>query len=745
MNETFCTLDVPVDISIEPPRSVTRMRVAEVRDEIIIGEVLTDTTGKIVLVGFVSKEREREGKAVIVIERKKDMPRKEYFLQRQQQAQEYPAIVLGGFVYVLKSRATNRTLREVHLVKNQIIHRYETEGNRATRREKKAEEREQPATDHPAVWPLDFPHSAVWYGVGNARKTPYTEMFCCIIRGVAGTMYTAGAVGPRTENGIEKQSLVALTAPGLTRTRMLQTIARYNAYVQTGLKGADVAELPSQQPACAASPAATCISPSPFIAPEMHTIIQPPSVQTNTSETFFGAPVLEERRFFLDLVYYILVERRVMLVAKEEYVVANFLHALLGCIWPLEWKGILFAPLRVSSECIGLVQATVPYLIGLAAEKGEALGILQGVPIDTVIAWVDEQRIEVWGRKKGVLSAFRKKNQNRKTLPFYDTVIRKMPFEWPALRTEMNVLIEVVMAQAWTSREKVVLDILERRVVPVAPAVPERIAGGNESWKDRREELLRDFVNGLEERMPEMLEHIRMNRPFFRDFLSTSLYHAGLALEYAGCTPISELPEQEAAAVLWLCCWTSEKTLLGEGQKEIEYLLRSFLSSFLSASPAAAEALVVSLTSVLSALGSYRLVVCAWDILVAEVRGREQTWGIGGWRSWVTSAITPELTQGQLACLRKALAGKKEVEKKEKDEKKRCPVDIQSLPTSSPPVLSAPLDSSSLALSEHLVFVGDQLYPTISKYVCGLGEEPEKGIRQEMSRVFTRFGLPWDE
>ncbi|OAG31984.1 hypothetical protein NEDG_00459 [Nematocida displodere] len=549
------------------PLPITTMRIVEIKDELVYSEVLLDRNGRILLFNFIDRESEQPKKGVILIERKKGAPKREYFLAREERPTGY-AVTIGGQIFVLKYRATTRTLTQAVLVDKQIV---STEGASPahTPRPNTPTAAPQPNTPRPEVeiYPKPRPEVEMWFGLEKCLSG--TEISTQMFNTKGEILYLLGIRGNHIDNGIDKEISLVLLSHTLTKESLLQAITKYNTYICTRLK--EVVQ------------------------------VEQPKVSSNYlfKETLIGAPVLSSRSFFFDLLYHLLLEHRVILISQDTDILVNYAQALISSIMPYRWKGLLCVPLPNHPEYVKLIETPVPYLVGINTTRVELKKTLSSIPDGTVIGYVDEDRVMVTAKtkeKKSILQRIYKNTENRRSLPFYQLIVKKMTFTWPTLKTEVNVLMEVISTEVCTAREKII-----RRLV-----------------RENRSCRVKEFINYFPDYSKAMLFHLERSREFYTVFLDTSLYCTGIANEYTREVKDEGMSSKEMVIGLWLCIYSSGEVLRGNSLNEVKFVIEAFIKSFFRVSFTATESLSIALLYIFSSLNAYDIL-----LYLCEVLGRE--------------------------------------------------------------------------------------------------------------------------
>jgi len=565
---------------------VTEMRIVEVGHEMVYSEVLRDESGRVPIFNVIDKRSEKQKKGIIVIERSSEGVRREYYLQKDKMPGGL-GVNINGEVHVLKNRIAHKVLSRVTFADGRI--RMEEQGKKrgiggvreGGERRLAAEEQEEEigsadgrTKERPRSYEV-YPKTErsemveVW---SREEETSRTEITTRIVNIKNTITYILTIKGKSIENGIEKSVSVVAVSEHVTTRLLLQTLAKYNAYVATGLK--EVVTGPGE-----------------------------PKEEENSfaKEAQIGKPLLECRSLYFDLVYYILLERRVILISKHPAAVLNYAQGLLVSIQPYAWNGVLCVPLPIKKEYTRLLEATVPYIMGVCGAHAETKDVIKKVPEKTVIAYLDEDRVVIAGKsagRKSMVGRLYKNTDNRRSLPFYREIVKSIEFEWPILKTEMNILMEVICTERSIAREKVIREKVRRG----------------------EKEALRSFVNNLRDYSAETLGYLQKHAKFFQEFLGTSFC----------CTKWSEdagkdgredvLNEKQMAIVLWVSFYASCEVAKGIGGRkerieDLKFVIEAYLKEFLESSFVAAEMLASNLFSICSLLDDYDLVMYVCHVL----------------------------------------------------------------------------------------------------------------------------------
>lgn len=643
---------------------ITTMRIVEIASELIHSEVLHDAKGRIPVFRLIDRRSEEQKQGVVVIERKKGHARREYFLQKESMPRGY-GVNINGQVYVLKYHATNRNLKKATYREGRLV--LEEDGA-PKRRERAGKEVEvYPATENTELLQM-------WSRV--ERLSPGSEISTRIISLKSSARYIVTVRGKKVVNGVEKDLAVVLLTPSVSAELLLQGIAKYNGYVSTGLKEV------------VGSPKTRGVDPNYFL-----------------QERLIGQPVLGPRHLFLDLVYHLLLEHRVLLVSSDEDIVVNYAQCLLSSLLPYQWKGVLCVPLPACAEYTKLVEATVPYLIGMRGSRSEVQKIARRIPEKTVVAYLDEEKICInsWGpEKKRLINRLYGSAENRKALPFYQSVLRRVDFAWPGLKVEMNVYMEIVNTQVCAAREKFIRDLL----------------------RHHRQDDLRSFINGFADFTPELQRYLPEASAFFREFLGTTMYCSGVDSEQVQEVKDEEIEEKDLAAILWICIYASGEVLKKHDPHphEVQFVIEAFIRQFISASFVTAEALVINLLSVFSALNVYDMVLYVCQVVLRL--GAQLT-------QEMYAAIVPILSESELQDLSHT-------------QFLLSPWTREKATPQDDPIQGAAKESIR-DIWKKIPFVGPNLATSLSRYVCTTREslaEKDPAILRGLLHVFDKYELP---
>ncbi|KAI5185364.1 hypothetical protein NEHOM01_0779 [Nematocida homosporus] len=654
-------------ISAERTFPITGMRIVEISNQMVHSEVLVDSQGLIPIFTIIDKRSSEVKKGIIVIERRRNYPIKEYILEKESNPQGL-AIKINNAIYVLKFRVTAKQLMRVEYREGRLL-MHEDIRTRGGSKEVGSGTEIYPQTEREDIL-------QEW---SSAPKGPETSITTTIINTKDSVLYMLVAGGWQRSSGVEKYSSIVLLTETLTRSLVLQTLSKYNHYLSTGLKEIVTAELSKRR------------------KKEESYLLKDAQI---------GEPLLDNRPFFFDMIYHILLEHRIVIVSQEEDLLVNYVQGLLASIQPYEWRGIMCVPLLNCPTYTKLVEATIPYLIGIKGGRSQIKEMMQRIPEKTIIAYLDESLIVVHKRTKEAGNLFGplgKSREDRREIPFYPSLGKNLSFTWPELKMEMNIFMEIISTQACTAREKVIRGFVLQK----------------------KTEELKSFLNNLLDCNDLMLSHLKKHARFYQEFLDTSLYQKGIANEYIREVKEEGLEAEEMVTILWLCIYTTERMLHQETRvEEVQFVLEAYLKRFVERSFVATEALVINLLSILSSINSYGMVMYICEKL--------KDLGICLTQE-MCAALVPVLSTKVLSELKCGLPSVSPWRLASEAAAK-----LEAGPKESTP------DSVLVEIWNKMGFVGSKLVPTLLTYVCTtrvdlLAKDPE--TLQLLSAEFDRYEL----
>ncbi|KAI5181704.1 hypothetical protein NEOKW01_1872 [Nematocida sp. AWRm80] len=672
-----------------PQVSITSARVVEISNELIYSEVLVDSKGRIPIFNIIDKRSEKQKKGIILLERKQYYPIKEYLLQKEDRPSGY-GLNINGKIFVLRHRIVSRPLNRIWY-EEETIHSIESPRQKKRPQDIPKEARIYPSTENDEVL-------KIWSTI--KKETNATEITTRIVNTKEKILYILSVRGSKIENGIEKDISIVILTETITSETLLQAITKYNTYICTGLK-------------------------------EVAGKIEKKEEETShfLKEMQMGMPLLTSQPFFFDLIYHILLEHRILLISQDTDIIVNYTQGILASLLPYEWKGLLFVPIPPHSEYIKLIETTIPYIFGIKGTRSEIKYLEKNIPEMTILAFLDEDKIVINAKtkeKKSLFNRMQKNLINRRALPFYQQIVKKMDFTWPILKIEMSILMEVISTQMSTAREKLIKEIVQKE----------------------EKESLRALVNATKDYSEDLLKYVTHGKTFFKDFIGTALYQTGIRNEYIKEIKDESMLPVEIATVLWLSFYASGALLKHpESLEEVKFAIEAYVTKYVSENFFTAEVLVVNLFSIFTSLNKYSLVLFICTIL-----------------SSLGVQLTAEMCNAMVPCIPE--------EKLEKISLGKCllsPWNTNRRPTtdkiqssqveeykgqrSTLPKEREGVDKEEVSEEEirslwnTLSFLGTNLLNTLTKYVC----VPEGQIRsvseeqtiQMLLRTLDQFELPY--
>ncbi|KAH9386652.1 uncharacterized protein NEMAJ01_1548 [Nematocida major] len=643
---------------------ITRMRIVEMGNEVLYSELLVDKEGRIPIFNLINRNSQGSKKGVILIERDRYRPGREYFLEKEARPRG-DGLNICGSIYVLKYRPVSASYSRACFSEAQIHFRSE------------APPADSPQEARTSVYPEG--HNPDMLSIITAEHTRrVTEIHTKIISSNGEIRYIQAVHGVRICNGIERSASVVSMSDVITSDMTVRLISKYNTYVTTGLR--EVVDKQKHTP-----------RESNYLLQEMQV----------------GNPGINSPSFYYDLVYHVLLEHRIIMISQSHACIVNVMQSLLACILPYKWRGVLVAstPEEPDAPYNKLVETTIPYIIGIVANRPDVKSINKNVPEKTVIAYLEEERIVIHTcskEKRGVLNKMYRNVQNRRSLPFYQGIVKRMDFSWPSMKEQMNILMEVISTEAATAREKVIRQLVF----------------------ERNSERLRHFINGHTDHAKDMLRYLPRNKDFYSDFLGTALYNDGVQNEYTREVKEDGIETKELVTIVWVLAYVSlEGVKAAPNFSEIAFIVEAYITEYMNRAYAAADALLIGLFSVFSFLGMYDLIVYVGALL--RKKGVEIT-------DEMCNALGPQASAETLQELRTAGSYMRPWER-EKSRK-------------APPNGRESAKESFREIWKRMPFVHGKILNTLRKCVCLREEAATEEAREHIEvllRAYDEYELPY--
>ncbi|KAI5170857.1 hypothetical protein NEFER03_0316 [Nematocida sp. LUAm3] len=643
---------------------ITGMRIVEAGEQLFYSEILVDRRGRIPLFTIVDKRSSEQRKGVILIERKKGESIKEFYLERERNPKSH-ALNINGEIYELRHRVCTKEITKAFYDQAQIF------SADFPKREAKEKAKEEGRTE---VFPETERKEALleW---STVTKPFGTEITTRVMSTPDGLRYMCTVGGWHMENGIEKYIALILFTPLLTSFLLIQIITKYNSYIRTGFK--EIIDCKDEKR-----------SPSSYILQDFQ----------------IGFPSLECQLFFFDLIYYVLLEHRIVLISEKEGALLNYAQAILSSILPYKWQGLLCVPLLETPGYTKLLEATIPYIIGITGTRENMSYLHTNIPEKTIIAYIDEEKIIINAKNRenhGIFNHLRKTKDNRKQLPFYKAIIKSMSFEWPELKLQMNIYMEVISTQVSIAREKLIKQFL----------------------KEKKEKELRKLINSQEDYTEELVKYLKNHISFFKGFLGTSIYHSGISHELLQEVKDEGISSQNISSILWICLYVSGELLKKEVLfEDLHFIIEAYLRKMAVCSFSSAEALSINLFSIFSSLNAYSMIVFLSQTLFDLGIGLTQD---------MCSALVPSLPNEKIVSLSERTPLISPWKANGSVKKEESPM---------------PSEESLLMAWEKLSFVGSSFSETLDKYVCTRKEalkEHDPDLLNTLISSFDAYELPY--
>ncbi|KAI5189168.1 hypothetical protein NEMIN01_0334 [Nematocida minor] len=645
--------------------SITTMRIVEIGNELLYSEVLVDKEGRIPIFNIIDRNSKIQKKGVIVMDRNRYQLGREYFLDRESRPTGY-GLNINGSIYVLKYRMTGTEYTRAYFSETEIILK-----NDQPKTSPRIDTND--TSQKISIYPNRSKERIISIDVAECTKKT-TEIHTKIINSPESIIYILGVHGYKIDNGIDKKVSLVLISSNITSEQVMQCIIKYNMYISTGVK--EIVDVKKS----------TVIESNYFL-----------------QDMQIGRPILTSQSFYYDLLYHVLLEHRVLIVSQDHNVIVNYIQSILTCILPYRWKGVLMAtiPEVFNSEYKKLIEATIPYLIGIRATRSEIKEMDKNIPEKTVIAYVDEDRIVVHAKtkeKKSMLNKIYKNMNNRRSIPFYQSILKQMEFRWPVLKDQMNILMEVISTEACSAREKLI----------------RKLAG------DKQASKLRDFINGYSDYSRELLEYLPRNKEFYAEFLGTTLYNEGVSNEYVREVKEDGLDTRDLVTIIWILSFVAiEGVKKSPNHQEIRFVVEAFLIKYLKQSYQAADALLINLFSVFSSLNMYDMIIYVSSVL--NDKGIQLT-------DEMCSALVPLIPSDTVHELRKGGSYINPWNRKSAHKEVKVPV------------------CAHRSLWHKMPFVSSSMVNTLRSYVCVEREVLEEKNSEHLLMVlnaFDKYDLPY--